>query len=616
MSTVVRALLLFLSLSVVLGVAAPGSAQADGAVTLVSGELRFSSDSQDAENLVISRGTNALNCNPLPVPCLQLANGPQRIRDQVATTACEQLLFNGQPFDTIVVCALNAGTRLRVTLNDGDDFAEVGAGIVPTTLDGGTGNDNLSSDSGSDTLIGGAEDDVLSDDGTSGNDAVDGGAGNDSITISGGNDDVTGGAGVDSVLMDDRDDTVRLDGLANDGPPGATTNIRPDVEVIDGGAGSANLFGKAAGNTLRGGSGNDLLDGGDGPDVLEGGTGADDLAGGADQDRVVYSDAAAQTITLDGVRDDGAAQELDNVRPDIEDVAAGRGNDIVVGSDAPNVLDGGDGDDRLTGGGGVDTYVGGAGADTLLARDGAPERVDCGAQSDTGEADTVDQLVDCEGIAVSSALVPDLDGDGVNKPADCDDGNPAIRPGAVDVADNGIDEDCSGADTANLDRDADGVLRPFDCNDANAAIRPGAKDVPRNGVDEDCAGGDASFPNLTSGILPTWDIKGSRVRLVNLQITQQFPKGLTAKITCKGARCPFKSKTLKLGKVRRNAASAISSLSKRERVFRAGQTLEVWVSAPDFNSRISRLVLKKSKIPISQPFCALPGTSKVQKRCG
>ena len=76
-----------------------------------------------------------------------------------------------------MVCGLNAGTRLRVTLNDGDDFASVGAGIVPTTLDGGTGNDNLSSDSGSDTLIGGAEDDVLSDDGNAGNDVFDGGAG-------------------------------------------------------------------------------------------------------------------------------------------------------------------------------------------------------------------------------------------------------------------------------------------------------------------------------------------------------------------------------------------------------------------------------------------------------
>ncbi len=457
-----RASLVLLSLSVVLGVTAPGSARADGAVTLVSGELRFSSDSQDAENLGHRAGTNALNCTPLPVPCLQLANGPQRIRDQVATTACEQLRLQRPALRHHRGLQAGRGTRLRVTLDDGDDFAAVGAGIVPTTPGRRhRATDNLSSDSGSDTLIGGGGDDVLSDDGSAGDDAFDGGAGNDSISISGGNDDVTGGAGTDGIIMDSATLRSGFDGLPRTtAPPAREDNIRPDVEVIDGGAGSDNLFGNAAANTLRGGSGNDLLDGGDGPDVLEGGMGADDLAGGADQDRVVYSDTAAQTITLDGVRDDGAAQELDNVRPDIEDVAAGRGNDVVVGSDAANVLDGGDGDDRLTGGGGVDTYVGGAGADTLLARDGAPERVDCGAQSDTGEADTIDQLVDCEGIAVSSALVPDLDGDGVDKPADCHDGNAVIRPGAVDVADNGVDEDCSGADAVNLDRDADGVLRP------------------------------------------------------------------------------------------------------------------------------------------------------------
>jgi hypothetical protein len=38
-----------------LGLVVPSGAWADGAATLVSGELRFSSDSQDAENLVITR---------------------------------------------------------------------------------------------------------------------------------------------------------------------------------------------------------------------------------------------------------------------------------------------------------------------------------------------------------------------------------------------------------------------------------------------------------------------------------------------------------------------------------------------------------------------------------
>ena len=158
---------------------------------------------------------------------------------------------------------------------------------------------------------------------------------------------------------------------------------------------------------------------------------------------------------------------------------------------------------------------------------------DADAAIHPGAVDVLDNGVDedCTGTFAENL---DRDGDGSTRPADCNDGNASVRPGAADVADNGVDEDCNGADAVNLDRDGDGAARPGDCNDANPAIRPGAKDIPRNEVDEDCAGGDASFPNLTSGILPTWDIKGSRVRLVNLQITQQFPKGLKAKITCKG----------------------------------------------------------------------------------
>ena len=85
----------------------------------------------------------------------------------------------------------------------------------------------------------------------------------------------------------------------------------------------------------------------------------------------------------------------------------------------------------------------------------------------------------------------DADLDGFTAPADCNDANAAIHPGAADIADNGIDEDCSGADTVNLDRDADGALRPADCNDSSATIRPGAADIPDNGIDEDCSGADA-----------------------------------------------------------------------------------------------------------------------------
>ena len=42
----------------------------------------------------------------------------------------------------------------------------------------------------------------------------------------------------------------------------------------------------------------------------------------------------------------------------------------------------------------------------------------------------------------------------------------------------------------------------------------------------------------------------------------------------------------------------------------------MWVSAPNFNTKVARLVLKrKGRIPMTEPFCVLPGPTKVQKTC-
>ncbi len=92
---------------------------------------------------------------------------------------------------------------------------------------------------------------------------------------------------------------------------------------------------------------------------------------------------------------------------------------------------------------------------------------------------------------------------------DCNDTNPAIRPGAPEVC-NGVDDDCDGQIDEGVgtiwfrDADADSYGNPNvtttacarpagyvasagDCNDANPSIHPGAIEVC-NGIDDDCDG--------------------------------------------------------------------------------------------------------------------------------
>ncbi len=284
-----------------------------------------------------------------------------------------------------------------------------------------------------------------------------------------------------------------------------------------------------------GGPGDDSVMGGDGNDVLAGGAGrdtfrltpfgaadgADVVSGGDGIDEADYSLASPRVVvTLDDAAGDGVDGENDDVRADVEDVIGTSGDDVLAGDADANQLSGAAGSDDLTGGGGFDALYGGDGVDLLRARDGNPERVDCGADNDFAVVDAFDRVCGCESLDVSAALQADLDHDGFSAPADCDDSDPAVRPGVADAPDNGLDENCDGADATIADRDGDGIRAPADCDDANAAIRPGAAEIFANAVDENCDGVAAPLQTIESTVQSAFQAARSSTRVRRLRITQ------------------------------------------------------------------------------------------------
>lgn len=269
------------------------------------------------------------------------------------------------------------GGTLTATHLAGSTLTSLAPASVAFTVDGGDGDDSLLGGDGDDRLTGGAGNDTLK-----------------SHSAPDGADELVGGAGTDKVDYGTRTAAIAAvaDGVTSSGSGAAMQGaaategdvIAADVEDLVGGSGDDYLVGNDLPNRLTGNAGNDWLSGGPGGDcsvdldALDGGAGddrflqgaaadcADVMTGGAGTDRVDYQQrSTALTLTSEGAGNDGEAGEADNVKPDIEVVLGGSGDDTITGSGVADELHGGPGNDVLSGGAGNDVLIGDSGNDVL-----------------------------------------------------------------------------------------------------------------------------------------------------------------------------------------------------------------------------------------------------------
>jgi Ca2+-binding RTX toxin-like protein len=316
------------------------------------------------------------------------AGDPSRLQVDLDDNGSAEYEFARADVLRISVDARRGDDRVRI-----DDANGTFTDAIPTTIDGGAGDDTLAGGQGAERFLGGSGDDSV--DGGRGNDLGLMGAGDDTFVWDPGegSDTIEGMSGTDTMLFNGANvpDTVDLSANGNRlrffRNPATITMDTNDVEVVH-----FNALGAADAVTVGDLSGTDV----DRVEIDEGNPAGGAGDGAADQVIVTgtnRSDAAAvlgangalrvfglrATVAVTGAEpanDSLALRMLDG--DDIVDasglaasvlklsVDGGNGNDILVGSQGDDVMAGAAGNDVLIGGPGQDSLDGGPGSNIVI----------------------------------------------------------------------------------------------------------------------------------------------------------------------------------------------------------------------------------------------------------
>jgi hypothetical protein len=153
-----------------------------------------------------------------------------------------------------------------------------------------------------------------------------------------------------------------------------------------------------------------------------------------------------------------------------------------------------------------------------------------------------------------------------------------------------------------VDRDGDGTLAGADCDDGNPAIRPGASDPPGDRIDQDCSGADAAYPRLTLRI-GGYFVRGKRTRFTRLYV-RDVPAGSVVTLACRGKSCPFKTRRV----IVKRATRVLSLVSRfKGKRLRAGVRVELTVTHPATVGTVVRWTMRSGADPRRTELCLPPG---------
>ncbi|MBE2316452.1 putative metal-binding motif-containing protein [Solirubrobacter sp. CPCC 204708] len=159
------------------------------------------------------------------------------------------------------------------------------------------------------------------------------------------------------------------------------------------------------------------------------------------------------------------------------------------------------------------------------------------------------------------------------------------------------------------DRDGDGVLEDADCNDFNPAARPGAVDRPDNGVDENCDGTDA-LPRVDATIANAWEWSSRTTRNTSLKV-RGAPAGARLELRCAGRGCPFSVRRF----TSKGGTLDLRRQYFRRARFRVGATLEIRILVPGHVAKVARFTMRRGKRPLTGYLCLPPGATKPTRTC-